>query len=140
MRKITVIQVAKTKDTNLQNILNEYQKRFSTFFQYSEITVKTESDLWSKIPSNSFTIALEVEGKEYSSDQLAKFIQEKQNQGISHLVFLIGPAEGFSKYEKKVDMKLSLSKMTFSHQTIRMLLAEQLYRAYTIINNKPFAK
>lgn len=140
MLKVTVIQVGKTKEASLQELVDEFYRRLQSSIQLSCLTVKTEEVLWEKVPERAFTIALEVEGKIYTSEQFAKFIADKQNQGESHLVFLIGPAEGFKGYEKNVDLRLSLSPMTFSHQTVRLLLAEQIYRGITILEGKPFAK
>jgi 23S rRNA (pseudouridine1915-N3)-methyltransferase len=140
MLKVTVIQVGKTKDEALQGLVDEFAKRLQSSISLSTITVKREDDLWEKVPERSFVIALEVNGKAYTSEQFAKLINDQKNQGTSHLVFLIGPAEGFTEYQKNVDLRFSLSTMTFSHQTVRLLLAEQLYRAITILEGKPFAK
>ncbi len=140
MLKITVIQVGKTKEQELQGLIDEFYRRLQSSVQVITLTVKTEEMLWEKVPERAFVIALEVEGKTHTSEQFAKLIADKQNQGESHLVFLIGPAEGFTGYEKNVDLRLSLSPMTFSHQTVRLLLAEQIYRGITILEGKPFAK
>ena len=96
--------------------------------------------MWGKVPRSSEVIALEVGGQDYASEEFAEFIQNLKNQGESHLVFLVGPPEGFSGYQIEVDHKLSLSKMTYSHQTVRLLLAEQIYRAINIIEGKQYAK
>ncbi|MBI4121703.1 MAG: 23S rRNA (pseudouridine(1915)-N(3))-methyltransferase RlmH [Parcubacteria group bacterium] len=140
MLKITIIQVGKTKDEAVQSLVDEFGRRLQSSLNLQTVTVKTEDDLWNKVPERAYVIALEVNGKVYTSEQFAKFIGDKQTQGISHLVFLIGPAAGFTEYQKNVDLRLSLSAMTFSHQTVRLLLAEQLYRAMTILEGKPFAK
>lgn len=140
MLKVTVIQVGKTKDEALQGLVDEFARRLQSSIALSTITVKREEVLWEKVPERSFVIALEVNGKVQTSEQFAKLISDQMNQGTSHIVFLIGPAEGFTGYEKNVDLRLSLSAMTFSHQTVRLLLAEQLYRAITILEGKPFAK
>lgn len=141
MLKVTILQVQKTKEPAVKELALKYQKQLSSSIALTVIDVKSEQDLWAKVPEAGFVIALEVAGKEMASDELAQFIDKKKNQGISHLVFLIGPAEGFAlKSDKRVDLDLSLSKMTFSHQTVRLLLMEQLYRAISILEGKPFAK
>jgi len=140
MFKITIIGVGKTKDARLQELVDEFYDRLRSSATISQVIVKDEANLWAKIPKQCQVIALEVDGKVMDSPSLAKYIQNAQVQGISHLAIIIGPAEGFTGYQASVAMKLSLSAMTFSHQTIRLLLAEQLYRAFTIIEGKPFAK
>ena len=82
---------------------------------------------------------LDERGETFSSTAFADFIQKKMNQGLTELIFTVGGAYGFGKqvYEQ-ADMQLSLSKMTFSHQMIRLIFVEQLYRAFTIIKNEPY--
>jgi 23S rRNA (pseudouridine1915-N3)-methyltransferase len=140
MLKITIIQVGKTKDEGLGRLISDLYIRLEPFLKLEEITVKDEESIWKQIPKNTFLIAMEVQGKQYSSEAFAQFIEERKNQGDSHLVFLIGPAEGFTGYQKEPQLQISLSTMTFSHQTVRLLLAEQLYRAISILENKPFPK
>lgn len=140
MLKITIVQVGKTKQTALQELISEFYKRLGSGYKTEEVTVKTEKELWNKVPQSAYTIALEVKGVQLTSEQFSAFIEERKNQGDSHLVFLIGPPEGFTKYEKEPDLKFSLSAMTFSHQTVRLLLAEQIYRSISILEGKPFAK
>lgn len=92
-----------------------------------------------KLKPDDFLILLDENGKSFTSVEFADFIQKKENQSIKKLVFLIGGAYGFDErvYERAND-KLSLSSMTFSHQLIRLIFMEQLYRAYTIMNNFPY--
>lgn len=139
MLKITIIQVGKTKSPQLEELILEFEKRLSSAMHIEQVTVKAEDDLWKAVPDNAYTIALEVEGKTLSSQAFAQLIETRKNQGDSHLVFLIGPPDGFTDYQKEVNLKLSLSQMTFSHQTIRLILFEQLYRAQCILDGKPFA-
>lgn len=138
--RITVLQVGKTKDAAVQSMLDEYAKRMQRSIDLSVITVKSETELWKKLAPGAYTIALEVHGKQMASDAFAAFLSKLAVQGQSHIQILIGPADGFTKYEQKPDLLLSLSAMTFSHQTVRLLLFEQLYRACTLWEGKPFAK
>ena len=140
MLQITIIQVGKTKDQAIKELVAEYQKRLNGVASIAEISIKTEPELWNHIPKNSYVIALDDKGKTFTSQEFANFIETRKNQGDSHLVFLIGPANGFSKFKEDPRLKLSLSSMTFSHQTVRILLAEQIYRAISILEGKPFAK
>lgn len=92
-----------------------------------------------KLKPDDYLILLDEKGKYFSSVEFADFIQKKENQSIKKLVFLIGGAYGFDdKIYERANDKISLSKMTFSHQLIRLIFMEQLYRAYTIIHNFPY--
>lgn len=92
-----------------------------------------------KIGKGEFTILLDENGKQMDSEGFAQFLQHKMNTGIKTLNFVVGGAYGFSSEVKQLaDAKISLSKMTFSHQVIRVIFMEQLYRAFTIINHEPY--
>lgn len=140
MLRISIFQIGKTKETALQELVDEYYKRLGGRVKVEERTFKDEAALWAALPKQAFVIAMEVEGRAMDSDAFAQYVQKKLNEGHSHLVFLIGPAEGFAAHQVKPDLLLSLSAMTFSHQTTRLLLAEQIYRAFSILEGKPFAK
>ena len=92
-----------------------------------------------KLKPDDYLVLLDENGKSFSSVEFADYIQKKENQSIKKLIFLIGGAYGFDErvYER-ANNKISLSSMTFSHQLIRLIFMEQLYRAYTIINNFPY--
>lgn len=96
-------------------------------------------EILSKLQSGDQLILLDENGKLFSSTEFADFLQQKFNQGGKGLVFVIGGAYGFSSevYEKSI-FKISLSKMTFSHQMIRMIFSEQVYRAMTILKGEPY--
>ena len=92
-----------------------------------------------KIKKNEIVILLDEKGTNYSSLQFAKFIENKLLQKVKNVVFVIGGAYGFDKeVYRKSQYQLSLSKMTFSHQMVRLFFTEQVYRAFTIINNHPY--
>ena len=92
-----------------------------------------------QIQKGDFLVLLDENGKEFNSVQFADFIEKRMNASTQKLVFQIGGAYGFSdEVYKKAQFKLSLSKMTFSHQLIRLIFAEQLYRAYSIIHRLPY--
>ena len=107
-----------------------------TFDQIKELEGK---EILSKLQSGDQLILLDENGKLFSSTEFADFLQQKFNQGGKGLVFVIGGAYGFSRevYEKSI-FKISLSKMTFSHQMIRMIFFEQVYRAMTILKGEPY--
>ena len=94
-----------------------------------------------KIPSNSFVYTLEIEGKKYDSVSFSKEINNLCVKGTSSICFIIGGSLGLSDKVKELsNSKLSFSDMTFPHQLMRVILLEQVYRAYKIINNEPYHK
>ena len=124
--------------TNLEVITINHQKKWN---KLSPQQVKTEEGekIISYLQPNDFVILLDEKGKQYSSRQFAKYIDEKMAYGGGNLVFVIGGAYGFSnEVYAKASTKLSLSKMTTSHQLVRLFFLEQLYRAFTILTNHPY--
>jgi 23S rRNA (pseudouridine1915-N3)-methyltransferase len=152
--QITLIQTGKTKFAYLKEGISDYYKRIQHYINYSEITIpdlknvknlsvaeikKKEGEQAMKlIDRSAFLILLDERGKQSSSEEFAEFIRKNMNSG-KDIVLLIGGAYGFSDdlYARAND-KISLSKMTFSHQIIRLIFAEQLYRAMTIIRGEPY--
>lgn len=93
----------------------------------------------SKIDTDDYVILLDENGNTFSSRKFAQFIEQRQNQSVKKCIFIVGGAFGFNdKLYQRANMKISLSNMTFSHQLIRIIFLEQLYRAYTIIHNFPY--
>ncbi len=153
--KIKLIQIGKTDNSHLKNLIEVYQSRIKQFVTFESIVIQDiknaknlssnirkqkEGELiLSKLSTLDFVILLDEKGREFSSREFADFLQKRMNSGIKNLVFVIGGAYGFSEaVYKRANQKIALSKMTFSHQLIRLIFAEQLYRAYAIINNHPY--
>jgi 23S rRNA (pseudouridine1915-N3)-methyltransferase len=152
--QITLIQTGKTKFAYLKEGIGDYYKRIQHYINYNEITIpdlknvknlsvaeikKKEGEQAMKIIDKSaFLVLLDERGRQSSSEEFAEFIRKNMNSG-KDIVLLIGGAYGFSEelYARSND-KISLSKMTFSHQIIRLIFAEQLYRAMTIIRGEPY--
>lgn len=152
--QITLIQTGKTRFAYLQEGIIDYQKRLMHYINFEEITIpdlknsknltiseikKREGEQFLKlIDKGAFLILLDEKGKEMTSLEFADFIRKNLNSGRD-IVLLIGGAYGFSEevYNRAND-KISLSKMTFSHQMVRLIFAEQLYRAMTIIKGEPY--
>jgi 23S rRNA (pseudouridine1915-N3)-methyltransferase len=152
--QITLIQTGKTRFSYLQEGISDYHKRICHYVNFEEITVpdlkkaknlsaseikKKEGEQVLKIIDKAaFLILLDEQGKQSSSEEFAGFIRKNMNSGRD-IVMLIGGAYGFSQdiYARAND-KISLSKMTFSHQMVRLIFAEQLYRAMTIIKGEPY--
>ena len=153
--KIKLIAIGKTDDKQLQQLINVYQKRLSHYIKFEFITIpdikntknlsenqqkEKEGDLiFKELSPTDQLILLDEKGKDFRSIEFSNFLQKKMNSGIKQLVFVIGGPYGFSKsIYQKAQSKVSLSKMTFSHQMIRLFMLEQLYRAFTILKNEPY--
>lgn len=148
--KIKLLVVGKTKSKFLIDGENEYQKRLKHYCKFSELLIpdiknagklskrelkEKEGDLILKsIKKSDYIILLDDKGLTLTSVGFAEFLNKKMISSTNELVFVIGGAFGFSEsVYKRSDAKLSLSKMTFSHQMVRMIFKEQLYRAFTIL-------
>lgn len=153
--KIQLYQVGKTSFSFIQEGEKIYTDRIKRFTKFEQITIpnlkkgnklneteikKKEGELiLQKITNKDYLILLDDKGKSYTSKAFAEYIGEKQNHLSKNLVFLIGGAYGFSDaVYKRADAKMSLSSMTFSHQIIRVVFLEQLYRAFSILNGTPY--
>ncbi|WP_373600133.1 23S rRNA (pseudouridine(1915)-N(3))-methyltransferase RlmH [Paraclostridium bifermentans] len=157
---ITVISVGKLKEKYLKLGIEEFSKRLSKYCKLDMIElddekcpenlsdkdmeiVKTKegNKILSKIKNNSYVIALAIDGKNLSSEELADTISNLAVRGNSHITFIIGGSLGLSnEVLKRADYKLSFSKMTFPHQMMKLILLEQVYRAFRINNNEPYHK
>ena len=160
MMNITVICVGKNKESFYREALAEYVKRLSKYCKTDIIEVKDEQTpdkapdsvnegildiegarILGKIPDNSYVIATAIEGKRLSSEGFAGLIKDLSVRGISHICFIIGGSLGLSdEVKKRADMLLSFSDMTFPHQLMRVILLEQVYRVFRIMNHEPYHK
>ena len=144
--KITLIVVGKLKEKFLVEGVAEYIKRLKKFatIELREIpecrTVEEEGlKILSLVPQNSWLCVLDVSGEALSSEEFAKKIAALNLNGISHLTFAIGGAFGLSEeLRRAAELRLSLSKMTLTHQMARLVLVEQIYRAFKINRNEPY--
>lgn len=153
--KITLLVVGRTVDNNIIAGINEYTQRLGRFAQFDTVVIpelknakklseaqqkELEGDaILAAMAPGDRVVLLDEGGKEYRSTEFAAWIEHKQNISTKRLLFVVGGPYGFaSKVYNAAHEKLSLSKMTFSHQMIRLLFIEQLYRAYTIINHLPY--
>lgn len=152
MIKITILCVGKLKEEYWRQACAEYSKRMTRFADFSIIEVNEErlpdepsqaqientlrkegERLIAKMPSGSAVIPMCIEGRQYDSPSLAAEIEDLASAGYSHIVFVIGGSWGLSDEVKKcAKIKLSMSKMTFPHQLARVMLCEQIYRAFQI--------
>ena len=152
---IKLLAIGKTDNKELQTLMNDYIKRLSFYVKFeleviadiknaknlSEAQQKQKEGelILSKIAPTDFLVLLDEKGKEFSSVGFADELQKRMNAGIKTLVLVIGGPYGFSDdVYQKAKGKISLSKMTFSHQMIRLFVIEQLYRGFTILRNEPY--
>ena len=153
--KIKLLAIGKTDDKNLQTLIEAYQKRLKHYINFeleiipdiknvknlstSQQKEKEGNLILKKLSTTDNLILLDEKGTEFRSIDFSNYLQKKMNSGIKQLVFVIGGPYGFSDevYKKSVG-KISFSKMTFSHQMIRLFVVEQIYRAFTILKNEPY--
>lgn len=154
MMKIKIVSVGSIKEKFLKDAISEYLKRLTRFAKIeiievdetkiqnkSEEQVKKEEGerLLKRIRQDEFVFLLDLKGELISSEVLAQKINDLINKGISPLTFVIGGTLGLSEeVRKRANIKLSISKMTFTHQMCRMIILEQIYRAFKIINNEEY--
>ncbi len=147
---IHIVCIGKLKEKYWQDAAAEYIKRLSRFCKLS-VTELSESksdskeeeseEILGRIPKGSYVIALDVGGKRLRSEGFAEKISELALNGSSDICFIIGGSNGFDdRVRKTADMRLSFSDFTFPHQLMRVILLEQIYRAFKIINNEKYHK
>ncbi len=153
--KIKLLCIGKTDDKNLVKLKTNYQLRLQHYIKFElevipdikktkNLTENQQKELegeliLKKLKPTDKLILLDEKGYEFRSIEFSRFLQKKMNSGIKQLVFVIGGPYGFSDaVYKKAKGKVSLSKMTFSHQMIRLFFIEQLYRAFTILKREPY--
>ena len=158
--KITLVTVGKIKEKFFEDAIKEYSKRLSRYCKLEILQVADEKTpegaseavelqikekegqrILSLIRDDAYVIALAIEGKMLDSEALAERIEKLGVSGISQLVFVIGGSLGLSaQVMKRADYALSFSRMTFPHQLMRVVLLEQIYRSYRIMNHQPYHK
>ncbi|MCI7264971.1 MAG: 23S rRNA (pseudouridine(1915)-N(3))-methyltransferase RlmH [Eubacterium coprostanoligenes] len=158
--KVTVIAVGKLKEKYLRDACEEYLKRLGTYSKVSVVEVNEErcSDnpseseienvkqkegqrIIAKIPKGSFVVPMCIEGTQFSSEDFAKKIEATAVAGNSDITFIIGGSFGLSDEVKSLGkLKLSFGKLTLPHQLMRVVLLEQIYRAFSILNNSKYHK
>jgi len=152
--KITLLAIGKTNSAEIRNIVDDYSKRITRYVKFEAVYIENSQQKFSdnekqkikegehilkKLQAGDYLILLDERGKEYNSVQFAEQLNLFFNQSIKNICFVIGGAYGFSEeVYARSNTKISLSRMTFSHQIIRAIFTEQLYRAFTIINNEPY--
>jgi 23S rRNA (pseudouridine1915-N3)-methyltransferase len=142
--KITAAWIGKTKHPAIQSLGDEYLKRLQQFAEVEGVSLKDEAALLKLCGregknSRRYLVLLDSRGKQLSSEELAQFVRSHQERNPTPLVFAIGPADGFAEITRRhADFTLSLGKMTIAHELARVVLLEQLYRAFTILKGHPY--
>jgi len=154
---IKIIAVGKIREKYIKMGIDDFTKRIKSHSSLQIIEIPSENiysdsnidkildieaeKILKQAGENAYFIALEINGKQFSSEDFAVEIKELLLSGINQVIFVIGGSEGLSeKIKKRADFALSLSPMTFAHQMARLLLLEQIYRGFKIINNEPYHK
>lgn len=152
---IKLLAIGKTDSTELQQLISMYEKRLGHYVNFNLELIpdlkktknlseqqqkEKEGELILKqLAPKDVLVLLDESGKQFSSVEFSSYLQKKMNSGIKQLVFVIGGPYGFSDMiYKTASGKISLSKMTFSHQMVRLFVVEQVYRAFTILKNEPY--
>lgn len=151
---ISLLCIGKTDSSEIQTLLAKYEKRLTHYIRFERIELpdvkrkntcpkqqkKAEADLILKrLKPTDTLILLDEKGKELRSVEWAAQLEKRMIQGNKHLVYVVGGPYGFDdRVYEKAQGKMSLSKMTFSHQMVRLFFVEQLYRAFTIIRKEPY--
>lgn len=158
--EIKIIVVGKLKEKYLKDGIAEYLKRLKSYANLKIIEIKDEaasqtlSDaeieqikvvegkrIIEKLPDRARVIALDLKGKQLTSEDFAEEINETMTYGTSQIAYIIGGSHGLSQEVlQKTDLKISFGKMTYPHQLMRLILVEQIYRAFKIIRNEPYHK
>lgn len=158
--KITLITVGKIKEAFYREAVSEYGKRLSRYCTLEireaedertpdglseagkEQILKKEGERIEKLlPEGAYLVTLEIEGRKYTSEAFSKEIADLGVRGVSHIVFVIGGSLGLhNTIKRRADLAVSFSDMTFPHQLMRVVLLEQIYRAFRIINGEPYHK
>ncbi|DAA97049.1 TPA: 23S rRNA (pseudouridine(1915)-N(3))-methyltransferase RlmH [Candidatus Gastranaerophilales bacterium HUM_9] len=155
--KIKIIALGKIKDKFLKDGIDELKKRLTPYTTFEIVEIQPieikDTNLTTKIldqegekilsliKPTDYVITMEIKGKQLTSEEFAQKIKDVTNEGLSEIVFVIGSSCGLSKnVSDRANFKLSLSKMTFLHQYARLLLTEQIYRAFKILNNETYHK
>lgn len=160
MLGVTIIAVGKIKEKFFADAIDEYAKRLSAYCRFEVVEVKDEKTpdnpteneknvvldreaerILQKIPKGAKVISLCVEGKQMTSEKFADLLARSTVEGTSRLVFVIGGSMGLAdKVKNMSDLRLSFSEMTFPHMLMRVILAEQIYRGFTIAAGKTYHK
>jgi 23S rRNA (pseudouridine1915-N3)-methyltransferase len=147
--KIRIAWIGKTKEPAIHSLTDEYLKRISRYVQVEGLALRDEGALLQlcgraapakgKSPARSTLVLMDSRGKQFSSEEFARFLGDYQDRNPLPLVFAVGPADGFSESAiGAAQQTISLGRMTLAHELARVVLLEQVYRAFTILKGHPY--
>ena len=141
MLSVTVLCAGSLKESYLRDAVSEYSKRLGAYCRLRITELKDGTPMLPYVKPSAYNIALCIEGKQLSSEELAELVEKVPLGGKSEICFIIGESDGLDEQVKKAcDLRLSFSKMTFPHQLMRVILLEQTYRAFNINNGGKYHK
>ncbi len=136
---IDLIVIGKTDSAQIASLVEMYSRRISHYARFAVVVVPDEKALMKQLAQGDWVVLLDDKGAAFTSLQFASWLQRRLVQGGRRLCFVVGGAFGFSHAVRaRANELLSLSPLTFSHQIVRAIFAEQLYRAFSILNNEPY--
>ncbi len=136
--RLKVGWIGKTKERPIAELTADYLKRLSRYVSTESLELASEAALL-KQAERAMLVVLDSRGKQLSSEELARFLEDHQNRSTQTLLFAVGPANGFSDQSRRAAaLQLSLGNMTLPHELARIVLLEQLYRAFTILKGHPY--
>jgi 23S rRNA (pseudouridine1915-N3)-methyltransferase len=141
--KICLLMLGKTRRPEMVSALDDYVKRISRSCEIEIVEARDAAAMLKRLDSNraAVSVLLDAGGKVYDSAAFAKWLAEQRDRGIREVIFVCGDADGFpDSLRERVKQKLSLSAMTYSHELARVMLAEQIYRAFAILSGSPYPK
>lgn len=145
--RVLVLAVGKLKERGLREAVDDYSRRIARYARFEEqelkdgVAAELEARFARAIPERSRVVALEVDGESWSSDALARQVGRCEAGAVAALVFLVGGADGLPpEVSRRADAKMSLSAMTLPHRLARLVLVEQIYRAFTILRGEPYPR
>lgn len=142
--KLRIAWVGKTKEPAIQSLTAEYLKRLSRYAQTESHEVSDETALMKLAEKSSGRtrpafILLDQRGRQFSSEEFAQLLRDQQDRGTQYVLFGVGPADGFTQEARQsADLVISFGKITLAHELARVVLLEQLYRAFTILKGHPY--
>ena len=137
--KLRIAWIGKTKEPAVQSLTDEYLKRLSRYANTQGMALRDESAVLKLGADRHTLVLLDSRGKQFSSEEFAEFLRNHQDRNPLPLLFAVGPANGFSAAARQeAKLLLSLGKMTVAHELARVVLLEQLYRAFTILKGHPY--
>ena len=140
--KLRIAWVGKTKEAAVQDLTDEYLARLSHYSQSESRELKSEEALFEMLdrePRKPTLVMLDQRGRQFTSEEFAELLNDQQERATPLLIFAVGPADGFSEAARqRANLILSFGKMTLAHEIARIVLLEQLYRAFTILKGHPY--